>query len=73
MFTVILDIVLVHTASISYSLKMSYNVYTYIRLKFVYVVDDTDEINQCLKMILDAFLQNLPKCVNRELIDKVHF
>ena len=34
------------------------------------IEDDTDDTNACLKMILDAFLQNLPNCVNRELIDK---
>ena len=36
-----------------------------------FLLDDTDDTNQCLKMILDAFLQRLPTCVNRELIDKV--
>ena len=32
---------------------------------------DDDDTNMCMKLLLDNFLQSLPNCVNRELIDKV--
>jgi hypothetical protein len=32
---------------------------------------EEDDTNTCMKLLLDGFLQSLPNCVNRELIDKV--
>ncbi|XP_064632125.1 regulator of nonsense transcripts 2-like [Lineus longissimus] len=31
---------------------------------------EEDDTNMCMKLLLDSFMQSLPNCVNRELIDK---
>ena len=39
---------------------------------YSFFTDEEVDVASSMKLILDAFLQNLPNCVNRELIDKVN-
>lgn len=45
---------------------------TYLNTNFILEQEDEEaSTGSHLKLIVDAFLQQLPNCVNRDLIDKV--
>lgn len=45
---------------------------TYLKNNFILEQEDEEaSTGSHLKLIVDAFLQQLPNCVNRDLIDKV--
>ena len=47
---------------------------TYLKTNFMLEQEDEEaSTGSHLKLIVDAFLQQLPNCVNRDLIDKVCF
>lgn len=47
---------------------------TYPQTNFILEQEDEEaSTGSHLKLIVDAFLQQLPNCVNRDLIDKVFF
>lgn len=47
---------------------------TYPQTNFILEQEDEEaSTGSHLKLIVDAFLQQLPNCVNRDLIDKVYF
>lgn len=52
-----------------------YAVITLCKMKLVFGKEQEDEeasTGSHLKLIVDAFIQQLPNCVNRDLIDKVN-
>lgn len=51
---------------VSHSLKMSFAYFPLLEQE-----DEEASTGSHLKLIVDAFLQQLPNCVNRDLIDKV--